>query len=720
MEYDALKAVLADPQAVQTSSFALLREITRFVNQWSTHHQGRDLVIRALAVGHAFPAPEQEILTALIRSVGLFPYMTTQLGAADLDDYLAYELHRADNMGGGIIFHSLQAKIFHQLMSGANVVLSASTSVGKSLVIDALVASGKYCKIVVIVPTIALIDETRRRLLGRFGDKCAVVTHPTQEAAPDRLNVYVLTQERALQRDDLGDTQLLIVDEFYKVNLTGETNSERAVDLNLAFHKLTRKGAQFYLLGPNIQGIRGLEGYEYHFIPSEFSTVAVDVVNYNLPTRGEDRLLKLVELLKTIDGPTIIYCQSPGSATKVAALLADSGFPISEAVAPAVEWLADRYHPEWSVCKALAHGIGVHHGGVPRALQQYFIRLFNERKINYLVCTSTIIEGVNTVAKNVIIYDRRKSKDVLDHFTYKNIEGRAGRMREYFIGRVFVLESAPDNKTFSVEFPIGTQGLNTPLSLLLDLDDEDLTPPSRERLKSVFEQSTLSADTLRANRHTPVEAQERIARLIRNDLVQYEDALTWTGVPSGPELQTVCDLIFDHLEGSLLRDYRVFSARSLAWHLNTLRIEDLSTYIARLINGRLKEEAPSDAVERGLKFIRNIACQRFPRDLMVIDAIQREVFTKQRIKPGDFALFAEQVENLFMPSALFALDEYGVPLQTAQRLAPQLLPATSLNAILGRLAGLDFEQLDLTPFEVDLLDEVRRLFAPSTSRGALI
>lgn len=717
LEYEAIKAALADPHAVKSGPFALLRDIARLVNQRSTHNEGRDLVIRALAVSHAFPTDQQEILTSLVRSVGLFPYMTPQLAGADFDDYLAYELHRADNLEDGIVFHSLQAKIFHHLLGGANVVLSASTSVGKSLVIDALVASGKYRKIVVIVPTIALIDETRRRLLERFGYDCAVVTHPTQEANPDSLNVYVLTQERVLQRDDLEDTQLLIVDEFYKVNLTSESNADRAVDLNLAFHKLARTGAQFYLLGPNIQIIKGLEQYEYHFIPSEFTTVAVDVVNYNLPTRGDDRNLKLVELLREIDGPTIIYCQSPSSATKVAALLAGSGFPLSDAAAPAVEWIAARYHPQWSVCRALAHGIGVHHGGVPRALQQHFIRLFNNRKIKYLVCTSTIIEGVNTVAKNVIIYDRRKSKNVLDHFTYKNIEGRAGRMCEYFVGRVFVLESAPSDETFSVEFPIGRQGPETPLSLLLDLDDADLTLPSRERLNTMLSQSTLSRETLRANRHTPVDVQERIAALIRNDLLQYEDGLTWTGVPTGPQLQSVCDLIFDHLENNLLKDYHIFSSKSFTWHLNSLRHQqDLTAYIAALVKNRWEADSPSDAVELGLKFIRNIVCHRFPRDLMVIDAIQREIFVGRGINPGDFSLFAEQAENLFMPSVLFALDEYGVPVHTAQLLAPQLLPAASVNVVLDRLANLDLRHLPLSPFEIELLEEVRRLVVPASSR----
>ena len=113
-----------------------------------------------------------------------------------------------------------------------------------------------------------------------------------------------------------------------------------------------------------------------------------------------------------------------------------------------------------------------------------------------------------------------------------------------------------------------------------------------------------------------------------------------------------------------------------------------------------------------LKFVRNVICQRFPRDLMVIDAIQREVLTASNLTAGAYAVFAEQTENLFMPSALFALDEYGVPIQTAQRLASRLLPARSLDTVLARLVDLPLEALNLTAFETEILEEVRRTLAP--------
>src|SRR5690606_37291500 len=154
------------------------------------------------------------------------------------------------------------------------------TSLGKSLVVAAVLAQRCFKKVVIIVPTIALIDETRRRLVQRFKE-FNLITYPSQEAVSDTINVYLLTQERVIQRPDLADVEFFVLDEFYKMDLASDTDeSTRAIDLSLAFHKLAKTGAQFYMLGPHIQKISGLDHYEYHFIPSDFSTVAVDIQNF--------------------------------------------------------------------------------------------------------------------------------------------------------------------------------------------------------------------------------------------------------------------------------------------------------------------------------------------------------------------------------------------------------------------------------------------------------
>ena len=134
------------------------------------------------------------MLDALIREHGLFPYLDDpeSLGMADR---LAYEVHRPLGIDD-IVFHAKQAEVYRLLADGRNVVLSAPTSFGKSLVIDGILATGRYRTAVLIVPTIALIDETRRRLTRRFRGQYKIVTHPSQP--PGERTVYVLTQERFL------------------------------------------------------------------------------------------------------------------------------------------------------------------------------------------------------------------------------------------------------------------------------------------------------------------------------------------------------------------------------------------------------------------------------------------------------------------------------------------------------------------------------------------
>ncbi len=106
------------------------------------------------------------VLDSRVRQVGLFPYLSpNDLGTAD---QIAWEFNHPASMPDDIVFHEPQTRVYRELVRGHNVVLSAPTSFGKSLVTDAVIASGKFKNILVVVPTIALIDETRRRLGQRF------------------------------------------------------------------------------------------------------------------------------------------------------------------------------------------------------------------------------------------------------------------------------------------------------------------------------------------------------------------------------------------------------------------------------------------------------------------------------------------------------------------------------------------------------------------------
>jgi replicative superfamily II helicase len=115
---------------------------------------------------------------------------------------LAFEFHRPEGSMGekGTVFHRVQAQVYRALMDGANVILSAPTSFGKSLIIDAIIDSARHKRIVLVVPTIALIDETRKRL-ARFNDRYKIITHASQMPEQgERGAIYVLTQERVIDR----------------------------------------------------------------------------------------------------------------------------------------------------------------------------------------------------------------------------------------------------------------------------------------------------------------------------------------------------------------------------------------------------------------------------------------------------------------------------------------------------------------------------------------
>lgn len=706
MNYETIKNSLAKLSDEGVSTVDVLLAINAIVNRSNAEWEGRDLVIRALDKFALFDAVEQSLLLNMVRAVGLFPYITPHLSNMALSDRLAYEAHRVEGVEPGMVFHHLQAHVFSLIMQGQNVVLSASTSVGKSLVIDAVLARRRFKKVVVIVPTIALIDETRRRLVKRFRD-FNLITHPSQEAVPDVTNVYLLTQERVIQRPDLDDVEFFVLDEFYKIDLgSNKDESSRAVDLSLAFHKLAKTGAQFYMLGPHIQKISGLDGYEYHFIPSDYSTVAVDIQNFNLGMRSEERTQKLLELVRTLESPTLIYCQAPASANRVAEyLIQDAGLtPVPETQEIAA-WISKHYHPEWNVAKAIALGIGIHHGGVPRALQQYIVKLFNEGVIKRIICTSTMIEGVNTSAENVIIYDRRLKTSTFDYFTYKNISGRAGRMNKYFIGKVFMLEAPPIEQGLTVEYPIGHQDETSPIGLLMQLENEYLTDISRSRLQEAYANPILSPATLIENRHIPIERQVKVAKMIIDDLPDNHELLGWKGIPEPYQLNYLCELVYS-LEGENLMEYLIASSSQLAWHINELRNQkSLPACLSEAVENRWENVSASEAINLRLKFIRNMVCFRLPRDIMAIQKIQADVLEREGYEPGDFSFFAEQLENMFLDPLLTALDEYGIPTQISTKIKHLILPSEHLNDLLAKLRLLAprVERLQLTNFEKGLM-----------------
>jgi replicative superfamily II helicase len=126
-----------------------------------------------------------------------------------------------------------------ELRGGPNLGRRAFVYSHKSLIIDAIIASGTHKNIVVVVPTLALVDETRRRLM-KFSKNYKVITHLSQE--PTARNIYVHTQERVVENGHIKDVDFFVIDEFYKLQIDAKNDGDsRGVLLNQAFYRLASR-----------------------------------------------------------------------------------------------------------------------------------------------------------------------------------------------------------------------------------------------------------------------------------------------------------------------------------------------------------------------------------------------------------------------------------------------------------------------------------------------
>ena len=246
LSYNDIRKMLRK-EGMNLPKFEILSYISKSVSLNGINPEGQELLLRVLDRKEDFIEYE-DILISLIRKYGLYPYLMNF--NLSLSDEVACEIHRPDGFKD-VVFHSKQNEVYYTLVHKDNVVLSAPTSFGKSLIIDSIITSNLYNNIMIIVPSVALIDETRKRLI-KFKEQYRVISFSGQSLG--KRNIFVLTQERALDYIDSVDIDFFVIDEFYKLDMkeNQEENDSREIVLNQVFYKLFKSQANYYLLGPNI------------------------------------------------------------------------------------------------------------------------------------------------------------------------------------------------------------------------------------------------------------------------------------------------------------------------------------------------------------------------------------------------------------------------------------------------------------------------------------
>lgn len=391
-------------------------------------------------------------------------------------------------------------------------------------------------------------------------------------------NIFVLTPERVLRllaiKPDI-EIDFFFFDEIYKIDEDVALSSEddvsdkieignneqkqanqdhRAVAFRLALYFLLKKCKSCYLAGPYIE-LRNLKnGFnnmlkehciatkEITFIPTLKNEIdfhaktyaySSPFENYKENTKLDKSIDKLTFVANKLQfsktNQAIVYCLYPAYTEKHAREFSDSykeRTSLHSNILMFIEHLKRNYSfsfggehnsfDNWDFVYALRNQVGIHNGKFPKYFQREIIRLFNSGEMSTLFCTSTIVEGVNTNAKTVVVYNNPSGKtDESKKFLLLNINGRAGRYHHHFIGNIVYLTDKSTKLVNSAGIALDFKPYNDNVLLshidLENISDEDLSQANKSHKDAIkLNKQLLPDNVFEQNRLIERKKQEAI------------------------------------------------------------------------------------------------------------------------------------------------------------------------------------------------------------------
>jgi helicase len=190
----------------------------------------------------------------------------------------------------------------------------------------------------------------------------------------------------------------------------------------------------------------------------EFDGVEIPIQSFSRQPKTFEKVVWAVEALRR-KGPVLVFCMRKPRCEELVGKIVDflkeqrENYPIKyEATIPEVEELRRVIAREVSVGfllrESLAYGVAYHHADLPPRIRIALEHLISNNKIEVVVSTTTLAEGVNLPISTVIYedwmtrVDRRTGRvpEPLDLSKFRNIAGRAGRARQESEGLILFLD----------------------------------------------------------------------------------------------------------------------------------------------------------------------------------------------------------------------------------------------------------------------------------------
>lgn len=440
--------------------------------------------------------PLDQALRVVLTRLGNFPSIGTRADVESAQPSLPFALvaeeiasadaHEVTINGQPVLLTDFQQKLWLSLMQSRRIALAAPTSAGKSFVLQgylsALFDNDRAKSVVYIVPTRALIAQVAEDLNVQFEgttrDVPDIVTVPVDaDTTLAERAIYVMTQERvqlALGAHPDFSAGVIIVDEAHSI-----ADGSRGVLLQWVVDDLLLRNPTSQILFAS-PAIRNLDIFGRLFGLDdviEFSSVEPTVAQNFLVTTIESatkgklsiktagdgskalRSIATLQLDRTVASRTeklvhipaelgrghsnIIYANGAAEAEIVALQLAEL---MSDRV-PTVARLAlsdlakEAVHANYALVECVKYGVAFHYSNIPTQLRRAIEAAVSSGDVDFLVCTSTLLQGVNLPAKNIFMFAPEKGRTkALESTDFWNLAGRAGRLKREFQGNIFLID----------------------------------------------------------------------------------------------------------------------------------------------------------------------------------------------------------------------------------------------------------------------------------------
>lgn len=315
------------------------------------------------------------------------------------------------------------------LLEDNSLFISAPTSFGKTYI--ALEYISRHIdllnNIIFIVPTVSLMNELRKKCYKYFGKNFKIITSEAElelnRQSLKKLMIFVPERINAIKvKEYLEDVSIdfSVYDEIYKLNSNFEKKDSKTRDdsrliiMNYAYKYLIENSKKMLLLGPFIKDVQ--------FGKSKLN-ITKYITNLNLVYNEVNVLEHDSIKVNNYNGKEFIYFKSPDSISNFINAQDLSGLKDVEYDTDIIDWMCSHVNKDWHYIDYIKKGIGIHHGNTPLFLRKFIEDEYANGNIHTILCTSTLVEGINTPTDQLIIYDTPRTT-----FELNNLIGRVGRL----------------------------------------------------------------------------------------------------------------------------------------------------------------------------------------------------------------------------------------------------------------------------------------------------